>query len=321
MGEPGSKVVLTILTKVASKLAMEIPRQLTYDELRKYPFQSAGDDQVCVGPPAFLNRFQGGAVQLSLIPSKEKWGVFKFAAGFCEQVIRVGDFPPKPEESATAALVDMIKVRLLSPARKFSPHETDQDTNPAYGKSKQLVQMIGFSNLEPALVQLIEWNFIRNMYKYVPKNFLMSLPQEWGGLGIGTCNIKNLPLNFQRLIRIRETANLDNQDLIIHQIKADQVLRSWNRLYISERGVSLDDTVDTTELLLLLSIYTETAESLRERFEIKPWFKATALLSELDKRGYISLYKAIEKFVAVNKWGGFLDSEQFEVSRFSLKIS
>jgi len=47
MGEPGSKIILTVLTKTVRKLAS--PEMMTPEQLEKDTFQSAGDDQIIVG--------------------------------------------------------------------------------------------------------------------------------------------------------------------------------------------------------------------------------------------------------------------------------
>jgi hypothetical protein len=55
----------------------------------------------------------------SLVPSKEKYGCFRHAVNFCEQLVIKGNFfMMYPENSDCSALLDCLKVKLFSPEKK-----------------------------------------------------------------------------------------------------------------------------------------------------------------------------------------------------------
>lgn len=91
MGEPGSKIVLTILTRLT--LQFLYPRTVfDYEDAEKIPFASAGDDQILIGPLEILTNFSRFSLLLSLKPSAKKWIITKHAGTFCEQLLYRGSF-------------------------------------------------------------------------------------------------------------------------------------------------------------------------------------------------------------------------------------
>lgn len=85
MGEPGTKVVLTILVKCLD--ASTRPEPLTKGLLKFHPFQSAGDDQLVFGKLNVLQRYRENSIKFSLKVSEDKWDIFKRGAPFCEQAV------------------------------------------------------------------------------------------------------------------------------------------------------------------------------------------------------------------------------------------
>jgi len=79
MGEPGTKIVLSILTRIAETIA----RHACNVRLNHY-FQSAGDDQLSFGARVYYYALYGAAPVCGLKPSKDKFGMFKYAVMFCE---------------------------------------------------------------------------------------------------------------------------------------------------------------------------------------------------------------------------------------------
>lgn len=79
MGEPGTKIILTICTKVAETMA----RQMCNLPYNPY-FQSAGDDQLTLGDEKLYKALWSSAEICGLKPSKEKFGCFNVATMYCE---------------------------------------------------------------------------------------------------------------------------------------------------------------------------------------------------------------------------------------------
>lgn len=85
MGEPGSKIVLTILTRLTLQALLQTQkfnkdRAIGLMESQKFPFQSAGDDQILIGKKDFLEKFQDFAPRFSLKPSLDKWRIYRHGA-------------------------------------------------------------------------------------------------------------------------------------------------------------------------------------------------------------------------------------------------
>jgi len=90
MGDPGTKVVLTLLTrlvefaarpKILSEQNLKI---LDLQQLERYPFQTAGDDQLHVGSFSLFQRMRDRAPLFGLEISEDKFGCFKHGTNFCE---------------------------------------------------------------------------------------------------------------------------------------------------------------------------------------------------------------------------------------------
>lgn len=89
MGEPGTKIVLTILTRIAETLAR---RASGYEGINLW-FASAGDDQLSVGSKEYYFNLMSKAILVGLKPSLDKFGCFTKAVMYCEQVVTYGTFP------------------------------------------------------------------------------------------------------------------------------------------------------------------------------------------------------------------------------------
>jgi hypothetical protein len=150
MGEPGTKIVLTILTRCAETYA----RRETGLQGSAYFFASAGDDQLGVGTSDYYNRLVEGAVLFGLKPSKEKFGLFKKGVNYCEQIVRPGKTSyRRPEDYSDSALVDVLKVRLFSPESKHggvdaNDHMLESDFNPVWGKARDIEKQMRYNPLD-----------------------------------------------------------------------------------------------------------------------------------------------------------------------------
>jgi hypothetical protein len=89
MGEPGTKIVLSILTRVAHQRA----REATGESTPSIYFASAGDDQLDIGTYEYYLALKVAALDCGLKPSEDKFGFFQKATNYCEQIVTMGTFP------------------------------------------------------------------------------------------------------------------------------------------------------------------------------------------------------------------------------------
>lgn len=176
MGDPGSKIILTILTKCVDSASRGV---LFGPELRAHPFQTAGDDQICIGSIDYLRKFKQLAPRFSVVPSEEKWGIFRRAAPFCEQAVTRGKFDKKQLFKAPEPMLDFLKCRLLSRESKLGMGVPDQDTNPAIGKCFQFSRMLSWipeKDFPKGKVEMALKLFVRNLWNFLPRDFHLGLP-------------------------------------------------------------------------------------------------------------------------------------------------
>jgi hypothetical protein len=233
MGEPGTKIVLTILGKVINKAACRNPDAFrSRAELQKDRFATAGDDTIDAGPLKVLKRFKRYAQRTGLIPSPDKWGIYGTAAPYCENLICFRMQFISAYEDGFAALggyIDYPKIRLTSSERK--PQKGEEDTNPVFGKAKMLVKMLQWCpNWYPDFKHRMFCLFLRNMRNFILKGYQTFTPEEWGGLGI-PCR--------QRLLETQMAPW--HKALIALREKGDDVaaiaLRRWGTMTVVDRGL------------------------------------------------------------------------------------
>jgi hypothetical protein len=81
MGEPGTKIILTILTRCAAEYAK---KKTPGGAIAHRFFASAGDDQFGIGDIEYFRNLWEGAELYGLKPSKEKFGAFRIGVNYCE---------------------------------------------------------------------------------------------------------------------------------------------------------------------------------------------------------------------------------------------
>jgi len=220
MGEPGTKIVLTFLALVANCYARRGPPS-------KY-FATAGDDQIDAdNSPEELLRYAEASKVTTMVPSTEKWGIFRYSALYCQQLLDIQC------ESKRTAEIAVPKPRLLSPETKSG--RGDEDTNPAYGKSSQFAkecEWCDFIDIKRSMVVL----FLRNMRQYIEPKIELFIPREWGGLGLPGVKpgelLRDLPEWHQKLVEHRESGCPD----------ARKVLAAWSTTRIFHRGLLEPET-------------------------------------------------------------------------------
>jgi hypothetical protein len=220
-----------------------------------------------------------------MVPSTEKWGIFKHHFVYCQQMAKTGG--PVSYDSE----IQVPKPRLISPEAKQS-QRGDDDTNPAYGKARDFAKEYSycpFTELRDAML----WRFIRNMQGLIEIKPELFLPISWGGLGLPHPNpralIDSLPDWHIALIAKREQGDR----------VAKSILSNWGQIRITHRGAEMS-----------------VPQIMREEFKLWiPHYTMRELLSELDappsvtngqyrvkkqffkQKGYITTDEACMKFM------------------------
>lgn len=99
------------------------------------------------------------------------------------------------------------------------------------------MQMIGY-DLSPSQTEVIKKVFIRNMWKYIPHEFCLYLPKDWGGFGLYPIKWDLIPQPVQALIRIREYSRPGDVEAAVNARIANRILNSYGRKHLTERGVN-----------------------------------------------------------------------------------
>lgn len=164
---------------------------------------------------------------------------------FCEQYIRRGRFvlkPEAPENTETSALVDQIRSRLIS--KHVKGQEKDWDVNPVYGKGHALCKCISWSpDYDDGYIERTSYMFFHNFWNYLPKNFSLGLPREYGGLGLGLWRnlIPHLPLEVSCLIRLATAPYEFDEDFRLRQYKAVRILSTYCNVEVQSRTQICDN--------------------------------------------------------------------------------
>jgi hypothetical protein len=135
-------------------------------------------------------RLESQAIIVGLKPSKDKFGAYRIAVQYCEQIIqrgkyadwtydhygRNGSFKPiwNPEERRDASLVDVLKVRLLSPESKSASVEgssvgiLDVDLNPLWSKARDMEKMMRYTPIVDSEKKLLKMTFLLSFNDIFP---------------------------------------------------------------------------------------------------------------------------------------------------------
>jgi hypothetical protein len=243
MGDPGTKVVLTMFNLLAEEEAID--RYFSGDIPRRIPwrhFACAGDDHLAVGPKPYLEMITSSH-RMNLMEVNESQNfISKTLAKYCEEFIYMDNevrplgvnmFRVSYNEHSH---VDAFKVRLLSRAVKGADARLDK--NPAIGKGSQLAKYGQWAppGFEQTFRSVIPWYFHRRMFTLLEgSSVLRFLPCAAGGLGHGCgdftmeqwCEVLKecSPMHIRALIR------LSKRDFDPHMTNALRALSSskWRR--------------------------------------------------------------------------------------------
>jgi len=311
MGDPGCKGVLTLHNLVAEEeaaLELKLGRPVELADLHKanpitFPwrhFSCAGDDHTAIGPDEYLDNIGKCHEKNQMVLSKGKHVRSKIGGFYCERVIlRLDDTVlTRPSKDYNQhALVDSVKVRLLSPETK--DRESEVETNPAIGKARLLYKQLSWSppGWERTLSVLVQRRFLGRMRKYLPKGpsgdlaRIIELPSVLGGLSMH-------PPRFSDWDLENVLAELTPQHLrILDHLFRGGVLDSMAKRALSRyssdryaRGIPLDDAVDLIiDSLFDLSWTKEESvvlEEARKRFKLRDNIGYRHVLKHVTKLGY-----------------------------------
>jgi len=179
MGLPGTKILLHSLGKAIDKMAEEQSRALRPQELRLSRYANAGDDIMKPGPLSVLRRHKTSALRYKVKPSEDKWGIYKVGGPYCEEMCANGGTCLSYEQGILPFKVDSIRGRLLSSETK--PKTGDEDTNPTFGKGRQLGRELEWC--PPRFHALAFAWFGTNFRDFGDCRLLMAIPHAYGGFG------------------------------------------------------------------------------------------------------------------------------------------
>lgn len=203
MGEPLTKVVLTLLNLFVEDLAMRDFLKVSPGGDYKSPpwrtFHVGGDDHLAVGPIKYLNRISKNHTLCGSKLSPGKHGTSNIVVKYTEKIIDVrniyGSWNVRTINDSTESyekspFVDSIKVRLLSPLAKSI--EVSSDRNVAIGKGLSMGRTLKWLNKDhfpTKWVRMVRDRFFQRMGSLLPDRtsgvyWHLMLPSFWGGLDL-----------------------------------------------------------------------------------------------------------------------------------------
>lgn len=311
MGDPGCKGVLTLHNLVAEEeaaLELKLNREVTLSDLTKpnpitYPwrhFSCAGDDHTAIGPSSYLDNIGRSHEKNQMVLSEGKHVRSMIGGFYCERVIFRG-----PDTILTSpgwsydhhALVDSVKVRLLSPETK--DREAEVETNPAIGKARLLFKQLTWSppGWQRTLNVLVQRRFFGRMRKHLPKqpngdiSRMVELPNCLGGLSM--CPPSFAEWDVENVLAELSDAHLRILNHLLKGRELDALARRALARYSSDRyarGIPLDDATDLViDRLYDLQWTKEESEVLaeaRKRFKLRDNLGYRHVLKHVTKLGY-----------------------------------
>nr|CAK8177712.1 RNA-dependent RNA polymerase [Narnavirus sp.] len=251
MGDPGTKLVLSLFNKVAeleARLRFTVPSLerasckslLGYLQRKgKLPpvppfrlFAFAGDDHVAVGPPRYLRHITQSHIKNGMSVSTSTNFISRVAGFYCEECLFIGDPVTWTYWGSKTPLykfpyglnphVDALKVRLLSPCRR----EVDgrDDTNPAIGMAPTLRGMLAWiAEGWEAVKPLASMRFQQKLRCMLPRNlFLAALPRALGGIELPVFHVEpeELKAHWDRIDPLHKRAIA----IALRDMQSDEIL-------------------------------------------------------------------------------------------------
>jgi hypothetical protein len=258
MGEPLTKVVLTILNLVVEEYAMRnylgINSKVSFYESPPWrSYHIGGDDHLAMGPIPYLNMITECHIRSGSKISVGKHGISTIMVKYCEKVLQVSNLYNFSVSSVNAStegyrnspFVDSVKVRLLSPLSKA--FEVSSERNVAIGKGLSLGRTLKWMNPEhfgTKWLRMVRDRFFQRMGSLLPDRssgvyWQLMLPTQWGGLNLYLPDeVEQLYVNLPTLTKgIMEDVDAE----IPEGFKARKLLRKLLTNF-SYRGYRLDET-------------------------------------------------------------------------------
>lgn len=202
MGEPLTKVVLTILNLVVEEYAIRrymhiSPERMYFESPPWRSYHIGGDDHLAIGPVRYLNEITDCHLKCGSKISLGKHGISTNIVKYCEKVLDVSKIENFSiwdintlDGYEVTPFVDSIKVRLLSPLTKA--YEVSSERNIAIGKGLSLGRTLKWMNTNHfprKWVRMVRDRFFQRMGSLLPDRssrvyWQLMLPIQWGGLDL-----------------------------------------------------------------------------------------------------------------------------------------
>jgi hypothetical protein len=296
MGEPGAKVVLTLMTKVANKLTGS----------PGVCFNTAGDDQIDAnGSLPILLGYANATRLTSLVPGT--WGISRRFSKYCEELLIPGKRLRRTIEDGSEVLdltqgkIDAVKPRLASPEQKSG--KGDASTNPTYGKARDIASAAEWATF-PFITNKLMVLFLRNMKGYLSATSSLWLPREWGGLG----------LPMIRYAELWPHLSPERKALVLKREEGDTVCSNRLALWAttaSMRGLETEksDAFQTYTFLLENSVELHTVAELVALGVIEdiPHERHISKKKKLKELGFKPLNDVVSDIIKASEWQSYWD--------------
>jgi len=288
MGMPGTKIILHTIGKAIDCAAEQLKKARSADELNLSLYRNAGDDIMKLGPLELLQRHRQAALDYKVVPSADKWGVYKYCGLFCEQLASLGgEFVLNPSSVKQSFKIDSIPARLFSSETKLTTG--DEDTNPIFGKISSLSKSISWMALSVRQLCLLRSIINYTFRDYGDYKSILGLPVHLGGLGFPIPHLMSF-----REVPPKIKAYCRAAWLCIGTTKSKNIcraLRSISRPLLYERGDPIieEDNALNDLLLEFLPCYPLDTIIATEELDLGPnpryWDKVKAV----NAIGYINI--------------------------------
>jgi hypothetical protein len=309
MGEPLTKVVLTLLNLFVEESAMREYLEVTGGSDYKSPpwrsYHIGGDDHLGVGPPKYLRYITKNHIKCGSKISAGKHGQSKTVVKYCEKVIDVRNLLSKPfdvrtindstESYEASPFIDSIKVRLLSPLTKA--FDVSADRNVAIGKGLSLGRTLKWMNVDhfpTKWLRMVRDRFFQRMGSLLPDRtsglyWQLFLPVYWGGLNLYI--EEELPTVYAKVPQLTKSIMED----YISEGSLSEPGRCLQKLLsnFSYRGFRLNESEkslmrDHVENVIKLSLPSSTWRQLVTEFNPEGEHSAQSLIHVIHEQGWMN---------------------------------
>ncbi|APG77156.1 RNA-dependent RNA polymerase [Beihai narna-like virus 21] len=322
MGDPGTKSALMLMMLASEEEAYlrytgEISGK-TFEQMLGRPdrpspwrcFASAGDDHIAIGPIRYLRLIKSVLGWNGAVVSQEKAFISKTTSFFTEELVlrtpevKFYDERPLWERDYSSHLkVEALKVRLFSPCSKVT--EVRTETNPAFGKTRDLVQKLAWLDESWKDLQTVAVSrFYQRMNRFIDfRSPYIYLPKWLGGLNFvprpdeaESFSLIDLAETIPDAIRQAFGACLRNAG----NFRLENILKSYSS-GTSFRGLNSKTLVEEQLRAIFEMVGDSKTESeMREILGISPeeWVRHSRKnrRMEAQRKGFIEFGEALQLF-------------------------